>query len=218
MILTDKQIVEAYQAGDVLIDPFDQNQVQPASYDFRVGNKGATTSSKKVIDIEEIGYLLLQPGDFGVVTIFEELRLGPQYVGRLGLRSKYTRKGLIATVGPQIDPGFHGRLTIGLANLTPKAVSLPHKDDLVTVEFHRLEHPVIKPYSGQYQGRLELGPEEIEAITEAEGLAMSEVITTLRSLSQNVAALASEVNTMRWVIPGLLLIGLTVIGIIVAIK
>lgn len=161
-----------------------------------------------MVDIAEAGYLLIQPGDFAVVTVFERLKLGPQYAGRLGLRSKYTRKGLIATVGPQIDPGYHGRLTIGLANLTPRVVSLPHKDDLVTIEFHRLDHPALKPYQGPYQDRDDLGPEEIEAITEAEGLAMSEVITTLRSLSSNVAALASEVNTMRWLIPAILVVGL----------
>jgi len=77
MILTNRQITEAYMGGDILIDPFDQTQVQGATYDLRVGEKGATTSTKKIVDIKADGYLLLQPGDFGVVTILEEIRLGP---------------------------------------------------------------------------------------------------------------------------------------------
>lgn len=218
MILTDRQIKEACDKGDILINPFDVGQIQAATYDFRVGAQGATTSSKKLVDIKSNGFILLQPGDFGVVTVMEELRLGPQYVGRFGLRSKYARKGLIATTGPQIDPGYHGKLILGITNLTPRPISLPYKDDFVSVEFHRLEEPSTKPYSGPYQGKMELGAEEIEAITENEGMALSEVITTLRSVSINVGKLSDRVKLLSWSIPAVVVFGITVIGIIVAIK
>jgi len=127
MILAAQQIVEAYRRGDIMINPFEPDQVQGATYDFRVGEQGATTSSKKLVNIREAGYFLLQPGDFGIVTVLEEIRLGPQYAARFGLRSKYARKGLIATTGPQIDPGYQGRLIVGVTNLTPKPVSLPYR-------------------------------------------------------------------------------------------
>ena len=192
---------------------------------MRVGEQGATTSSKKKVNIRSDGYLLLEPGDFGVVTIFEEIALDAQHAARFGLRSKYARKGLIATTGPQIDPGFHGRLIIGLTNLTPKPVSLPYKDDIVSVEFHRLEEPASKPYSGPYQGKMDLGAEEIEFITESEGMALSEVLTTLRSLSsnvgiltQNVGTLTSEFRAFKWAIPIMVTIGMAVVAIIVAIR
>jgi dCTP deaminase len=214
MILTNRQIEEAYRKGDILINPFEARQVQAATYDFRVGAQGATTSSKKLVDIKSNGFILLQPGDFGVVTVLEELRLGPQYVGRFGLRSKYARKGLIATTGPQIDPGYHGKLILGITNLTPRPISLPYKDDFVTVEFHRLEEPSTKPYDGAYQDKMELGAEEIEAITENEGMALSEVITTLRAVSTNVGKLSDRVQMLMWAIG----IGVAAIGLIVALK
>lgn len=125
----------------------------------------------------------------------------------------------------QIDPGYNGRLIIGITNLTPKVVSLPYKDDFLSLEFHKLEEPAAKPYSGPYQGRNELGPEEIEFITESEGMALSEVLNTLRSLSANVGALTTDVTALttemkqyKWVIPVLLTIGLAVIAVVVAIK
>src|SRR6266404_8718467 len=133
MILNYQQIVAACKSGEIVINPFDEGQAQAASYDLRVGEKGATTSSKKLVNIKEHGFLSLQPGDFGILTVLEELRLGPQYAARFGLRSKYARKGLVATTGPQIDPGYHGRLILGITNLTPKQVALPYKDDFVTV-------------------------------------------------------------------------------------
>ena len=94
-------------------------------------------------------------------------------------------------------------------------------DDLLSVEFHRLSEASTHPYDGPYQDRLTLGPEEIESISENEGMAFSEVLTTLRSLSQNVGALASEVKVLKFWIPVMLTvvtIGIAVIGLIVALK
>ena len=160
-----------------------------------------------------------------MVTVLEEVRLGDRFAARFGLRSKFARKGLIATTGPQIDPGFHGRLIVGLTNLTPKPVTISYKDDFVSVEFHRLEQPVDKPYDGPYQGRLDLGAEEMEFITESEGMALSEVLTALRSLSENVGiftkdvtALTSEVRNSKWIVPIIVAIGIAVIGTVVAIE
>jgi len=222
MLLSDNQIREAVVSGDIVIDPFEEGQIQPATYDLRVGAQGATTSTKKTVNIKETGFLLLQPGDFGVITVLEELRLGLQYAARFGLRSKYSRKGLIATSGPQIDPGYHGRLIIGITNLTPRSISVPYKDDFLSVEFHKLEEPASKAYDGPYQDKVNLGPEELSFITESESMALSEVLTTLRSLSENVGTLSedltiltTEFRTFKWVVPIIVAIGMTVIGIIV---
>ena len=225
MILTDRQIREAHENGNIVIEPFDDAQVQGATYDLRVGEFGATTTTRRKMNIKNDGAITFSPGDFGIVTVLEEIKMGDQYVGRFGLRSKYARKGLIATTGPQIDPGFRGRLIIGITNLTPRAVSLPYKDDFVSVEFHKLEEPASKPYSGPYQNKLDLGPEDLEAVLESDGMAMSEVMTMLRSLSANVSKMAdtltgltSEFKAFKWTIPIIISIGIAAISIIVAIK
>ena len=217
MILAAQEIINLYRSGQLLIAPFEESQVESASYDLRVGEEGITTSAKRKTNIREVGFLLVQPGDFAVIITLEELRLGPQYAARFGLRSKYARKGLIATTGLQVDPGYHGRLIVGLTNLTPRSISLPYKDDILSIEFHRLEEATTRPYSGPYQDRMSLQSEDIEAVVESEGLALSEVITTLRSLSQNVGTLVSEMNFLKWAIPAMIGIGMTIIGVLVAI-
>lgn len=215
MILVDRQIREAVEKGEIVIKPFEESQLQAASYDLRVGLQGATTSTKKIVSIDREGYLLLKPGDFAIVTVLEEIKFNTYHVGRIGLRSKYARKGLIATTGPQIDPGYEGRLIVGLYNLTPKQISLPYKDDLLTIEIHKLEEPCLKPYSGPYQGKFSIGPQDIEMVVETESLSYSEMLTTLSSLSQNVGKLASDVRTLKWTIPLIVIFGITVIAIIV---
>lgn len=225
MLMTDGQIRDVCAKGELNIEPFDEKQLQPASYDLRVGEQGITTSSKKKIDIKADGFIVIHPGDFAVVLVHEEIRLGAQYAARFGLRSKYARKGLVATTGLQVDPGYQGKLIVGITNLTPKQITLPYKDDFLSIEFHRLEEPASKPYNGPYQGRKELGPEEIESIVGSEGMAFSEVLTTLRSLSANVGALTTDVTTLtsemryyKWVVPVILAIGMAVIGVIVTLK
>jgi dCTP deaminase len=233
MILTDDDIRAAVAAGEITIDPFDDGQIQPASYDLRVGDEGATTKHKRRTDIKAAGLIVLEPGDFGVVCILERIKLGPQHVGRIGLRSKYARKGLIATTGPQIDPGFEGSIKIGLANLTPRDVSLPHHDDILTLEIHKLEKPVAKPYSGPYQGKYGLSSEDLEAIAEGDGMAFSEVLTSLRSLTANVSELnsqlshnvsdltskmselAGQMKTQAWLLPAVTGIGIAVVAVLV---
>lgn len=222
VILTDADIRAALAAGEIEVAPpdeqFDERQIQPASIDLRVGDEGATTKHRARINIKERGLITVAPGDFAVICILENIKLGPQYVGRIGLRSKYARKGLMATTGPQIDPGFEGSIKVGLSNLTPKDVSLSHRDDILTLEIHRLDKPVEKPYSGEYQGQYGLSPKDLETIAEGEGMAFSEVLTTLRSLSANVADLTEkmtdltgQMKTPPWMLPLILGLFFTVV-------
>jgi hypothetical protein len=68
---------------------------------------------------------------------------------------------------------------------------------------------------------MELGAEEIEAITQSEGMALSEMITTLRSRSANVGKLSTDMTWMKWVLAagvGILGLGITIIGILVELR
>jgi len=56
-------------------------------------------------------------------------------------------------------------------------------------------------------------------ITESDGMALSEMLTTLRSLSLNVGALSTDMKSMKYVLAvgvGILALGIAIIGIMVA--
>lgn len=214
MVLTDELIVEANESGSVKVEPFEEKQVQPASYDLRVGSEAATSSIRKKINVEEQGFLELAPSDFAVVVTHEKITLDNRHVARFGLRSKWARKGIVATTGAQIDPGFTGKLTVGLTNLTSKRISLSHMDDFLTVEFHKLSKPSKSPYSGPYQGRNSIAGEDLEAVLDREVMSVSDITDTLRSLTSNVASLEKSVGIMKWFVGG----GVAIIGIITALK
>lgn len=210
MILSDKQLTDActQEEGGICIEPFDKDRIQPASYDLRVGKQAAVSSKKACVDLAERGFLEIEPGDFVIVTTHEKLSLDPRHVGRFGLTSSFARKGLIATAGPQVDPGFKGRLLVGLTNLSGRPIVLSHKAEFLTIEFHRLEQAVATPYKGDYQGREELTQDDIVAVMEREYMSQTEMMRTLETLVTTVNALE---KTVSWRLPMTMAIILTVI-------
>ena len=228
MILVDKQIGEVVAAEHVRIDPFEAKQIQPASYDLRVGAQGISTTSKRVVNIEEKGYFELRPGDFAVVLTREVLSFNDSYTARIGLRSKYARKGIIATTGPQIDPGFNGRLKIGITNLSPHVIAMPFEDDFITIEIHKLHMPCQKPYAGDYQDDTELSPRDIEAVVEGDNIGFAKMLDTMQALSKNVSELTKQSDmvlkqnkSIMWLVGiGLAIIGLMtgLIGLMIALS
>lgn len=49
--LSDRQSAEAYRPQIILIDPFDEKEVEAASYDLRGRPQGISSTSKKIVDI-----------------------------------------------------------------------------------------------------------------------------------------------------------------------
>ena len=213
MILTDDMVQEAIDKGEIKLEPFEKKQIKAATYDMRVGGQAVTTSSQELRNLEEKGFVIFEPGDFGFVITMEKISISPQYAARFGLRASFARKGLTATVGPQIDPGFRGRLIIGLSNLTPNPITISHGDDLISVEFHQLPKPVAHPYHGKYQDVMALRPEDIALVTEKKGMLLSEMQATLSSLSLNVGTLTRDLRRFENVI----FIAIGLLGLFIAI-
>ena len=214
MILTNGEIKKAITDGDISLSVSDEKCFQPASYDLRVGPQGFTTTEKKIVRVDQNGIFILKPGDFGVLTTLEIITLSKRIVARFGLKSRFGRMGLVPAIGPQIDPGFQGRLFVGLINLSPKDVVLSYQEPFLTVEFHKLAVAATKNYEGPYQGQVELSGKDIEPLIH-EGLAFSELFTELSALSKNVSELTASVNSLKWSVPIIVLVGMSVVAILV---
>jgi dCTP deaminase len=157
LILTGPEITAAAHDGRLSISPFDQAQVNPNSYNVRLGPT-LLTYNAPVIDahhpnptrettIDDTGFVL-QPGELYLGHTLEEvgsdtfvpLLFGRSSVGRLGLFVEIT-----APIG---DIGFHGQWTLMLSPVRPLRVYAGMK--IGQIMFFVAVGPV-DLYSGKYQ-------------------------------------------------------------------
>ncbi|MFQ6127086.1 MAG: dCTP deaminase [Candidatus Heimdallarchaeota archaeon] len=196
MVLLSRGALEkAIQEGEIVLDPRPE-KLEPASIDLTVGSEAFRSRDDEITYLERGKLLIIPAGDFTLIVTKEYLKLSQSIVGHIGLRSKYTRRGMILMAGPQIDPGFEGNLHIALCNLSPTEVSLSYGDPFCTVEFHRLPEPVKEPYRGEYLGQTSITSDEVRDIRKGRGLALSEAIDLIRRTSENVSKLTESVKKL----------------------
>lgn len=232
VLLTDSEIKGAIKKKEIIIEPFDNKYcLQSASYDMRIGKRAIIAKSvsleelkrtvekgdAKEIDLEEETSITIPAGGFALITTFEKVKFSTLYVGHIGIRSYYTRKGLALLSGLQIDPGFEGVLILGLCNLSPRGITLEYKDPICTIEIHRLNREATKSYSGKYteeQKEGKIPAMDKDYLRTIETMSISDLTTSLQILSGNVEKLTKEVG--RFWIPLVIAVATTLIAIIFA--
>lgn len=135
-----------------LIKPFNEYpQLQPASYDLRLGG---------IESIKEDSFVeyYLQPGEFLLGSTMERVYLKPNIVGRIEGKSSLARKGLIIHTAGFVDPGFLGTLTLEITNLGKDAFVLKREMLIAQIAFQWLDNPAERPYGhpeldSHYQGQ-----------------------------------------------------------------
>ena len=185
-ILVDRQIRLAREKKLLQIDPFEEEFLEPATYDLRVGERAAVTTSSRPINLAEVKMLTLEPGAMAILQSLEVLTLSSHIVGRIGPKSMLLRRGVIAATGPQIDPGFHGRLIVNLINLSPRTFVLRYGAPFLSVEFHYLSEPPEHPYAGEYQDRTELSAEELEILFAYQSPTLAEIHRGFAEIRDNL--------------------------------
>ncbi len=138
VLLSDR--IHFYVDAVELISPFDEAKLGPASYDLTLGadcwyadHVEATGESKRVLAPNE--RLVLEPNSIVYVTSAETLSLPFYLVGRFNLKLRFLHEGLLVGAGPQIDPGFVGRLSCPLHNLSDTRVSVRCGEPFAVIEF-----------------------------------------------------------------------------------
>lgn len=198
-VLSDRQIRQFVEQQRLGIEPFNPGQVQPASYDLRVGNKilasplGPEKRGKVVILSEQKPSYGIESGQMIGVISYERVELPLELCARFGIRSSFARLGINAFGGLQLDPGFKGRLVMNLLNVGPEPVDIKLKDLLFTVEFERLDEPAESPYSGIYQDQDDFPEDQYNYILSAHTTSLAE-IPTLRMEIRRLSNVIEELE------------------------
>jgi dCTP deaminase len=175
--------------GLLTIDGYEATSLQPASYDFRVGPQAAVTTASRPVDLRKQD-LVLEPFAGALVLVEETVALSKRVLGRLGAHSNLFKHGIFGSIGPQIDPGYSGRMRVGLLNVTEHPFLIRHKTAFVTAEFVLLsEEP-----TGKYlltPGAPELTEEEINRILGRGGPSVMDIHRDIKQLQQTMKGAAT---------------------------
>jgi dCTP deaminase len=118
--MSDGEIRSAVDNGELGISDFADHCLQPASYDLRIGSPSLRSGDTTEIDVERERSIVLNAGQFALMNTYESVKLPADIAGHIGVRSYYTREGMILLAGLQIDPGFEGHLVLGVYNASPR--------------------------------------------------------------------------------------------------
>lgn len=163
MILSDKTIHCMMQNQRLVITPIDEEQIQPASVDIRLGNTFSIVedSTDGVIDLEQkITYkrmksdtYILLPGQFVLATTREYIKLPDNLTAFVEGRSSLGRMGLFIQNAGWVDPGFEGEITLELFNANRCAIKLHAGRRVGQLVFAQMDEAALHPYRGKYQGQ-----------------------------------------------------------------
>lgn len=179
MILSDRTIKEKIKNGSIIIEPFSEEFLQPASYDlhldkyFLVFNKesiGMIDVKKKPdnlmreIVVEENEGFIIHPGEFVLANVKEIIGVDAKHVGRLEGKSSLGRLGLIvhATAG-FLDPGNKLRMTLELANVSPLPIKIYPEMKIAQMAFEEMDSESERPYGTKGLNSKYSGDEKVES-------------------------------------------------------
>jgi dCTP deaminase len=174
-VLSDGTIRRLVADGRIVVEPWDEAMLQPASVDIRLGDSFRVFHNYRVtaIDLREPPRNLteeivvpdgeafaIHPGEFVLGRTLETVEIPDNIVSRIEGKSSIGRLGLIvhATAG-FVDPGFRGSLTLEITNLTRVPIKLYAGLPIAQLSFMALDAPAERPYGSpelgsHYQGQM----------------------------------------------------------------
>jgi dCTP deaminase len=175
VVLSDRDLLAAIATGQLGLDPFDKQLLQPASIDVRLDHRFRVFNNHRyqaidpklpmedlteLVEVEVDTPFILHPREFVLAATAERVTLGDGVVARLEGKSSLGRLGLVihSTAG-FIDPGFDGHVTLELSNLATLPIKLYPGMPIGQLSVFALksgaEHPYGQGATGsKYQGQV----------------------------------------------------------------
>lgn len=138
LLLADRILFYCQKA--LLIWPYDEQFVEPASYTLHAGREYLMSHRSGQIesrDLEKEGKVVIPPNGLIYIRFYEEVNLPYYMIARFNLRVTQVYRGLLLGTGPQVDPGYRGLLGCPIHNFTDEDKAIHFFDPLVTIDFEK---------------------------------------------------------------------------------
>lgn len=138
-VLTRDEILKGIEAGDILIDPYEPDNVGPGSVDLRLSPhfKVFKKPRKIVVIDDKVDYreftetvtapqgILLMPGESILGWTLEKITIADNLCGWLEGRSTFARLGLMVHISASfMQPGLDNHQCLEMTNFSPNPMSI----------------------------------------------------------------------------------------------
>jgi dCTP deaminase len=166
MVLSDRDIRTAIEDGDLLVEPYEPENIEPASMDLRIGSQFnvakldpfepvSLSNDESPSFSTEWDSVTVKRGQFVLASTLEHVIIPDNLCGKVLGRSSLGRLGVsIHQTAGYIDPGFDGQITLEIVNNGPAPVTIEGGQRVCQIVFERLSSSAEEPYGhadSQYQ-------------------------------------------------------------------
>lgn len=157
-ILSDRDIRAKIRDKEIIISPFNNDCVQPASVDLHLGHNLLTVNGDLLSRLDGDEYYSINPGEFVLGSTLEHIELPMDVLGFVDGKSSIGRLGLTAHITAGfIDPCFRGNITLEIKNVSDEVVNVGYGMSLCQIIFFTLSSPCEHGYGSpvldsHYQG------------------------------------------------------------------
>ena len=177
MVLSDGEILEAMESGeleisppegydalvksasvDMRLDPFirvvrpemiDHSEIIDPTTMVNVQSKIASCSEERQLFPDQP--FVLEPGVLVIASTAERVTLSKSLMARIEGKSSLARFGIqVHLTAPKIDPGWSNKITLEIINLAQFRVSLSPMMEIAALIVERLGRPAIQAYGGRF--------------------------------------------------------------------
>lgn len=162
--ITAQQCIDFFKYDPPIIEPFEPENLGPASYDIRIGDTYLIPKTDTPVTLceDEIEYetakdcysFFLKPGEFVLATTMETVNLPNDVCCEVKSRSSVRRAGLsICADAGFCDPGFSGKITLELKNDSKYPIEIKTGTRVGQLIFFKVDYRCHQSYSGKYQNQ-----------------------------------------------------------------
>jgi dCTP deaminase len=169
VILSDRDIRKQIASGRVVVEPLEDEMIQPSSVDLHVDNafrvfhnarypyidvRKPQEDLTELVEVPEGEAFILHPGEFVLGSTLEKVTLPDDIVARIEGKSSLGRLGLLihSTAG-FVDAGWTGHLTLELSNVANLPITIYPGMKIGQLCLFEMTSPAERPYGdrGKYQ-------------------------------------------------------------------
>jgi len=207
-----------------LVDPFAEDSLRPAGYDLRVGANYAVGGKVETLNVG--GSFTIKPYQVAIIQTLETLNVPDFLIGRWNIRVKLAYSGLLWVGGAQVDPGFRGRLSCPIYNLSTRDFTLKYGDRVAMIDFVTttpVKEGISKAFQWwngkslvfqEYPVDLQSGVED--RLKTQDGRLDTSETSTKKQLADSAASVAQDVKTIQSRIDTFLSVIFTVVAVLFA--